>query len=283
MRIVLRRPAGPARGERAADRPWRRPGGAGDVDHACALRPRPQPAPMTLDGTNTWVLGRGSPGAEVLVVDPGPDDQEHLARGRRGAARAAGSPPVLLTHGHLDHSERRRAFAELVGAPVRALDPRTGWARRGSATATCVTAGGLEVDVVGTPGHIVRLALLLAAAGPGAAHRRHGARPGYAPWSPPGRRPRRLPALPRPAAGDGRARPGSEALLPGHGPVLHDPLRCPRRLPRAPAASGWTRCGRRRRRGGGTPGRSSRRSTPTWTGALARRRARSARSSPTSG
>ena len=34
---------------------------------------------MTLDGTNTWVL-RGPGSDEMVVVDPGPDDDEHIAR-----------------------------------------------------------------------------------------------------------------------------------------------------------------------------------------------------------
>jgi len=44
---------------------------------ACLLAPNP--SPMTLDGTNTWVIAEpGSP--SVVVVDPGPEDEEHLGR-----------------------------------------------------------------------------------------------------------------------------------------------------------------------------------------------------------
>ena len=43
------------------------------------------PDPMTLDGTNTWLLR--APGACVaIVVDPGPDDETHL-RSRAGRGR----------------------------------------------------------------------------------------------------------------------------------------------------------------------------------------------------
>ena len=39
----------------------------------------PNPSPMTLDGTNTWVIAEpGSP--SVVVVDPGPEDEGHLRR-----------------------------------------------------------------------------------------------------------------------------------------------------------------------------------------------------------
>ncbi|MGL4745735.1 MAG: MBL fold metallo-hydrolase, partial [Dermatophilaceae bacterium] len=54
--------------------PW--VGGAVTARAHCVLAPNP--GPMTLDGTNTWVLVE--PGsAEAVVVDPGPLDERHLA------------------------------------------------------------------------------------------------------------------------------------------------------------------------------------------------------------
>ncbi len=111
----------------------------------------PNASPMTLDGTNTWVIGEPEARA-VLVVDPGPDDEEHLLRvaghlaGRRVEA-------ILLTHGHEDHSGGARRFAEMTGAPVRALDPRHVLGDEGLRDGDVVTAGGVELRVVGTPGH----------------------------------------------------------------------------------------------------------------------------------
>ncbi|GAA2672241.1 MULTISPECIES: MBL fold metallo-hydrolase [Actinosynnema] len=106
------------------------------------------PSVMTLDGTNTWVLR--APGEEsCVVVDPGPSDEAHLAR-------AAGFGPVaqvLLTHGHPDHAEGAREFGERVGAPVRALDPALRLGDEGLAHGDVVAAAGLEIRVVGTPGH----------------------------------------------------------------------------------------------------------------------------------
>src|SRR5262249_21449214 len=92
------------------------------------------PSPMTLEGTNTWLLR--APGAtEAVVVDPGPDDAGHLAR---TAAAAGRGPVILLTPGHPDHAAGARRPHEPTGAPGRALDPAHrrggaggGWRRAG--------------------------------------------------------------------------------------------------------------------------------------------------------
>jgi glyoxylase-like metal-dependent hydrolase (beta-lactamase superfamily II) len=113
----------------------------------CVLAPNPNM--MTLDGTNTWVLRE--PGARrSVVVDPGPEIVEHLD----GVAERAGEVGVvLLTHGHLDHSEAARSFAERMGCGVRALDPRHRLGSEGLQDGDVVEVDGLEVHVVGTPGH----------------------------------------------------------------------------------------------------------------------------------
>lgn len=71
----------------------------------------PNPSPLTLDGTNTYVVGG-------WVVDPGPDDPTHLDRvsdtvSRTAAGRLEG---IVLTHGHPDHSEGAPALAERWGS-----------------------------------------------------------------------------------------------------------------------------------------------------------------------
>jgi glyoxylase-like metal-dependent hydrolase (beta-lactamase superfamily II) len=113
----------------------------------------PNPGPMTLDGTNTWIIAE--PGSSsVVVIDPGPDDEDHLQRvlneavtGDRRVAR------ILLTHGHLDHSGGAARFAELTGAPVQAADPAHRLGAEGFADGDVITAGGCELRVVPTPGH----------------------------------------------------------------------------------------------------------------------------------
>jgi glyoxylase-like metal-dependent hydrolase (beta-lactamase superfamily II) len=107
------------------------------------------PSPMTLDGTNTWLLR--APGTEsCLVVDPGPDDPGHL----RAVVAAAGEvTEILLTHGHLDHSAGAAALRALTRAPVRALDPAQRLGGEGLTEGDVVAAAGVEVRVLATPGH----------------------------------------------------------------------------------------------------------------------------------
>src|SRR4051812_32888883 len=87
----------------------------------CVLAPNP--SPMTLEGTNTWLLAE--PGSRrAVVIDPGPEDPVHLdAVVAAAEERDLQVASVLLTHGHPDHAEGARAFADRVGAGVRALDP----------------------------------------------------------------------------------------------------------------------------------------------------------------
>ena len=78
----------------------------------------PNPGPMTLDGTNTWILQE--PGsAAVTVVDPGPLHEGHLAAVLgRVRARGAEVETIVLTHHHPDHTEGAPRFAELSAAPL---------------------------------------------------------------------------------------------------------------------------------------------------------------------
>ncbi|MFC3999942.1 MBL fold metallo-hydrolase [Nocardiopsis sediminis] len=125
--------------------------GSGTLRASCVLCPNP--GPMTLDGTNTWVLREpGSRG--VVVVDPGPHDERHLERvARTVQEQGAQVLLALLSHHHGDHSEGARYFSELTGAPVRAVDPELRIGGDGLTDGELITADGLELRVVATPGH----------------------------------------------------------------------------------------------------------------------------------
>ncbi len=108
----------------------------------------PNPGPMTLDGTNSWVL-RAPDEAGCLVVDPGPLDEAHLRR----LADAGPVECVLITHSHHDHTESVDRFAELTGAQVRAMDRR--WCRDAPSLVggEVIKAAGLRLEVIAAPGH----------------------------------------------------------------------------------------------------------------------------------
>ena len=110
----------------------------------------PNPGPMTLDGTNTWLV-RAPGQAYAVVIDPGPLDDGHLARiAEHGPVRV-----ILITHGHHDHVEGAARLSELLGGtPVLAADPKHGGPAgepldRGAQLAVA----GLEIEVLDTPGH----------------------------------------------------------------------------------------------------------------------------------
>ncbi len=60
----------------------------------------PNPGPMTLEGTNSYLVGRDP----CVLIDPGPPDRGHVDALREAAAHRGGIDEVLLTHLHGDHS-----------------------------------------------------------------------------------------------------------------------------------------------------------------------------------
>jgi glyoxylase-like metal-dependent hydrolase (beta-lactamase superfamily II) len=106
----------------------------------------PNPGPMTLDGTNTYVL-HGDSG--VVVVDPGPALPEHLEQ----VAAVGRVLLVVLTHGHLDHAEGAPELHDLTGAPVTAADPAHCRGDAGPLTGAPLELAGIRVEALRTPGH----------------------------------------------------------------------------------------------------------------------------------
>ncbi|HEX2157406.1 MAG TPA: MBL fold metallo-hydrolase, partial [Actinomycetes bacterium] len=67
----------------------------------------PNPSPLTLEGTNTFVVAE--PGAATaVVIDPGPADAGHAGAVVQACAGRE-VELVLLTHTHVDHAEGARA------------------------------------------------------------------------------------------------------------------------------------------------------------------------------
>jgi glyoxylase-like metal-dependent hydrolase (beta-lactamase superfamily II) len=108
---------------------------------------------MGLGGTRARV--RAGPGSRAGgAADPGPDDAAHL-RAVLAVVEGLGAhvSTTLLTHGHLDHSAGAATFSRLSGSAVRALDPAQRLGSEGLAEGDSVSAAGLELRVVATPGH----------------------------------------------------------------------------------------------------------------------------------
>jgi glyoxylase-like metal-dependent hydrolase (beta-lactamase superfamily II) len=101
----------------------------------------PNPGPYTGPGTNTWILGAGP---VVVVIDPGPNDDKHLAAIDRKLAGATVGV-VLVTHSHPDHLPLAERLAGAHGATVRRY-PELG-------DGDVVRAGTLNVTALHTPGH----------------------------------------------------------------------------------------------------------------------------------
>ncbi|CDR08691.1 MBL fold metallo-hydrolase [Streptomyces iranensis] len=126
-------------------------GGPATDRAVCVLAPNA--SPMTLDGTNTWIVAE--PDSDLaVVIDPGPLDDAHLKEVIATAERAGRRVALtLLTHGHPDHAEGAARFAELTRTSVRALDPALRLGDEGLELGDVITTGGLELRVVPTPGH----------------------------------------------------------------------------------------------------------------------------------
>ncbi len=177
------------------------------AEHDVALVRADNPGPFTLEGTNTWLVGRDS----CWVVDPGPALEAHVDAVLSQAAARGGLGGIALTHDHADHSAavaelRRRAggppvvAARFAGADVRVVDGDT--------------AGPLRV--VATPGHAPDHIAYVAgrALFSGDAVLGHGS---VFVWPDPGALRAYLAALERLAGLD------LAIICPGHGPLVLDP------------------------------------------------------------
>jgi glyoxylase-like metal-dependent hydrolase (beta-lactamase superfamily II) len=112
--------------------------------HDVALVRADNPGPFTLEGTNTWIVGRDP----CWIVDPGPALDAHVAAVLAEARGRGGVGGIALTHDHGDHAGAADAVrAGAGGAPVAAARWEGADVRVGDGDAV----GPLRV--VATPGH----------------------------------------------------------------------------------------------------------------------------------
>lgn len=72
------------------------------------------PGPLTLSGTNTWLVGR----EPTWVIDPGPALPAHVEAVAAAVAARGGAGAIALTHDHGDHAEASAALRERLGGGV---------------------------------------------------------------------------------------------------------------------------------------------------------------------
>ena len=122
------------------------------------------PSPYTFKGTSTFIVGTG----KVAVIDPGPDDDAHLAA-LLEALRGETVTHILVTHSHADHSPLARRLQQATGAPTYAQGgveaPAAGGLRLDAsidhgfvpdvtlAEGDAVTGPGWTLEALATPGH----------------------------------------------------------------------------------------------------------------------------------
>jgi glyoxylase-like metal-dependent hydrolase (beta-lactamase superfamily II) len=191
------------------------PGAAAALDEVTARVLAPNPSPMTLEGTNTYVLGVPAHGAAV-VVDPGPDLPAHRSA-VEGALAGRDVAAVVITHHHADHAEAA-GWAAAWGAPLRAFDPALVPGAAPYRDGEVVAAAGLHLEAVHTPGHASDHLCLRVRETDVVLTGDHvlGRGSTVVAW-PDGDMGAYMASLERLAAAPGRA------LYPGHGPAVEDP------------------------------------------------------------
>jgi glyoxylase-like metal-dependent hydrolase (beta-lactamase superfamily II) len=133
-----------------------------ECEPAIARLLAPNPSPYTHTGTQVHLIGR----QELAVLDPGPDQPEHLDALLQAIA---GRPvaAILITHTHRDHSPAANPLREATGAPVigcapLALDGLGNGAEAFDAgyapdrvlrDGESVTVDGRTITALHTPGH----------------------------------------------------------------------------------------------------------------------------------
>jgi glyoxylase-like metal-dependent hydrolase (beta-lactamase superfamily II) len=130
------------------------PGEPAEVAPGLVRLTAPNPGLMTGPGTNSYLIGT----SDLVLVDPGPDDEVHRAALEAAVAARGSLRFILVTHTHRDHSPGAAALARATGAQVVGfgsaedfapdLNVGEGW------TLTIASAqGDMTIEAIHTPGH----------------------------------------------------------------------------------------------------------------------------------
>jgi glyoxylase-like metal-dependent hydrolase (beta-lactamase superfamily II) len=188
------------------------------------------PSAFTFRGTNTYIIGEG----KVAVLDPGPEDEAHLAA-ILAATEGETITHVVITHTHRDHSPGARPLVAATGAMTYGFGPHVTPPDAGGeggdhgfhpdmriADGETITGEGWSLTALHTPGHCANH-LCFALAGPGGNTGVLFSADHVMSWStsvvspPDGDMADYMRSLERVMARD------DALLLPGHGPAITDP------------------------------------------------------------
>ncbi len=112
----------------------------------------PNPSPMTLSGTNSYVIDAGN--NEAIVIDPGPPIQRHVeALITHAKNRGLQITTIALTHGHPDHAPAAASLSEMTGAAVYAHPNSSVMHDRDLPLEGELRIGDLRLRVMDSPGH----------------------------------------------------------------------------------------------------------------------------------
>ena len=196
------------------------------LDASTRARPRGNPGPLTLSGTNTWVVGRDP----AWVVDPGPAIDAHLDAVAAEVAARGGAGGIALTHDHA-RPRPRRARAARAARRRRSARPLRGRPAAGDGDTFGPLARARRPRPRRRPPRVRRR--------PAPLHRRRRARRGQ--------RVRHRAACASTSTGCGAcARCRSSVICPGHGDAGQRPAAQARRVPRAPRRARAQAAGRAR-------------------------------------
>ena len=115
----------------------------------------PNPSIMTGAGTNTYIIGQD----KLMVIDPGPNDEEHI---KRILDFAKGRIHwIAVTHTHKDHSPAAVPLSKITQAPCIGLMPRDMHQQDQSFQADIAWSQGDSLSIgddvihaISTPGHV---------------------------------------------------------------------------------------------------------------------------------